>query len=85
MVKHDSLPANPPTQGPNRSVAGGYKRPANITQAAIKRTIKGALTAGFDITRIEIEGGKLVLYGKADDGDGLASPLNLWRRSNGSR
>lgn len=56
-------------------------RPASVRKADIERTVKGVLATGLNITRIEIEGGKLVIYtggGAAEEG-----PLEAWRRNNG--
>ena len=58
-------------------------RPAAIRKAEIVRTVKGVIATGLSITRIEVEGGKLVIY----TGDGEAqqeSPLVVWRRKNGA-
>jgi hypothetical protein len=57
-------------------------RPAAIRKSEIERTVKGVIATGLPITRIEVEGGKLVIY----TGDGAvhpASPLEAWRRKNG--
>lgn len=57
-------------------------RPAAIRKAEIERTVKGVIATGLNITRIEVEGGKLVIY----TNDGAAhqeSPLETWRRKNG--
>ena len=57
-------------------------RPATIRKAQIERTVKGVIATGLPITRIEVEGGKLVIY----TGDGAVpqeSPLEAWRRKNG--
>lgn len=57
-------------------------RPAVIRKAEIERTVKGVIATGLPITRIEVEGGKLVIH----TGDGAAyqeSPLEEWRRKNG--
>jgi hypothetical protein len=46
------------------------------------RTVKGVLATGLQIARIEVEGGKLVIY----TGEGAAhqeGPLEAWRRKNG--
>ena len=58
-------------------------RPAAIRKAEIVRTVKGVIATGLNITRIEVEGGKLVIY----TGDGEAqqeSPLEEWRRKRGA-
>ncbi len=57
-------------------------RPAAIRKSEIERTVKGVIATGLPITRIELEGGKLVIY----TGDGAThqeSPLEAWRRKNG--
>jgi hypothetical protein len=57
-------------------------RPAKITKPTIERMVKGVIATGLAISRIEVEGGKLVIY----TGDGAAhqeSPLEAWRRANG--
>ena len=57
-------------------------RPAAIRKSEIERTVKGVIATSLPITRIEVEGGKLVIY----TGDGAAhqeSPLEAWRRKNG--
>ena len=57
-------------------------RPAAVRKAEIERTVKGVIATGLTITRIEVEGGKLVIY----TNDGAAhqeSPLEAWRRKNG--
>ena len=58
------------------------KRPAPIRKAEIERTVKGVIATGLSITRIEVDGGKIVIYinkGAADQ----ESPLEEWRRKNG--
>ena len=55
-------------------------RTAAISKAEIERTVKGVIAAGLSITRIEREGGKLVIY--TDDGVAhQESPLETWRRN----
>lgn len=57
-------------------------RPAAIRKAEIERTVKGVIATGLAITRIEVEGGKLVIY--TNDGEAhQESPLEAWRRKNG--
>ena len=51
-----------------------------MSKAEVERTVKGVIAAGLSITRIEREGGKLVIY----TGAGVAhqeSPLETWRRN----
>ena len=55
------------------------RRPVAIRKAEIERTVKGVIAAGLSITRIETEGGKLVIHTNAA---GLQeSPLETWRRN----
>lgn len=57
-------------------------RPAPIRKAEIERAVKGVLATGLNITRIDVEGGKIVIH----TGDGEAreeTPLETWRRKNG--
>lgn len=57
-------------------------RPAPIRKAEIQRIVKGVIATGLSITRIDVEGGKLVIY----TNEGLPnqeSPLEEWRRKNG--
>ncbi|MCM5558073.1 hypothetical protein [Pleomorphomonas sp. JP5] len=58
-------------------------RPATIRQADIARTVKGVVAAGLSVSRVEVDGGKLVIY----TNEGVApqeSPLEAWRRQNAS-
>lgn len=58
------------------------KRLISLRKADIERATKGVIASGLSITRIEVEGGKLVIY----TNDGVAhqeSPLETWRRKNG--
>jgi hypothetical protein len=58
------------------------KRPTPIRKAEIERTVKGVIASGLPISRIEVEGGKIVIY----TNEGAAhqeSPLEEWRRKNG--
>ena len=57
-------------------------RPATIRQADIARTVKGVVAAGLSISRLEVEGGKLVIYTNEADAE-PESPLDQWRRKNG--
>jgi hypothetical protein len=57
-------------------------RPAPIRKAEIQRIVKGVIATGLSITRIDVEGGKIVIH----TGDGEAhqeSPLEAWRREHG--
>lgn len=56
-------------------------RPAIIRKADVERTVKGVLATGLVITRVEIEGGKLIIY--TGDREGQESPLDAWRRESG--
>jgi hypothetical protein len=57
-------------------------RPAPIRKAEIERAVKGVLATGLTITRIDVEGGKVVIY--TQDGEAQQdSPLEAWRREHG--
>lgn len=56
-------------------------RPATIRKAEIERTVKVVIATGLTISRIEVEGGKLVIYTSV--GGAQESPLEAWRRANG--
>jgi hypothetical protein len=78
---HDALVAWP-AERPMKATRLMQRRPPAIRKAEVERTVKGVLANGLQITRIEVEGGKLVIY----TGDGAAhqeSPLETWRRKNG--
>ncbi|MCR6670025.1 hypothetical protein [Devosia ginsengisoli] len=57
-------------------------RPATIRKTDIERTVKGVLASGLAISRVEVEGGRLVIY----TGDAVENetPLEAWRRANGA-
>lgn len=57
-------------------------RPAPIRKAEIERAVKGVLATGLSITRIDVEGGKIVIYTN-DGGEQQDSPLEAWRREHG--
>ncbi|MGB5903075.1 MAG: hypothetical protein WBH00_09475 [Xanthobacteraceae bacterium] len=57
-------------------------RPAPVRKAEIERTVKGVIATGLTITRIEVEGGKLVIY-TSEGAASQESPLEAWRRKNG--
>lgn len=57
-------------------------RPAPIRKTEIERAVKGVLATGLNITRIDVEGGKIVIY--TNEGEAhQESPLEAWRRENG--
>lgn len=56
-------------------------RPVAVRKADIERAVKGVLASGLTITRVEVEGGKLVVY--TGDKEAQEAPLEAWRRSNG--
>jgi len=59
-------------------------RPAAIRQAEIARAVRGVAAAGLNVVRVEIEGGKVVVY----TGEALTpeeSPLEAWRRRTGGQ
>ncbi|MCJ2084289.1 hypothetical protein [Methylobacterium sp. J-090] len=56
-----------------------------ITQAAIARAVKGAQAAGLKVGRVEIEGGKIVLYSSEDAPKDSASEFDAWRAKRDAR
>ncbi|MGY3610489.1 MULTISPECIES: hypothetical protein [unclassified Bradyrhizobium] len=58
-------------------------RSATIRKAEIERTVKGVIATGLSISRIEVEGGKLVIYTSDGGAHQEESPLEAWRRANG--
>lgn len=56
---------------------------AKVTKAEIERILKGVRAGGFVPGRIEIEGGKIVIYAPGAESNDNASPLDDWRRKNG--
>ncbi len=55
-------------------------RPATIRQADVKRLVKGALAGGFDIGKVEIEGGKIVMHGRQAMNITAETALDQWRQ-----
>jgi predicted metal-dependent RNase len=56
-------------------------RPAQIRKSEIQRIVKGVIATGLSITRIDVEGGKVVIY--TNEGEASKeSPLEAWRREN---
>lgn len=70
----------------SKAVEGSLMRRSRskITKAEVERILRGAMAVGFAPTRIEVEGGKLVLYGSEPSLEEPASALDLWRRKVGS-
>jgi hypothetical protein len=59
-------------------------RPAPIRQADIARAVRGVAAAGLTVVRVEVEGGKVVVYtGEAPTQE--VSPLDAWRRGAGGQ
>ena len=56
-----------------------------ITQAAIARAVKGAQAAGLKVGRVEIEGGKIVLYSGEDVRPEPGSDFDAWRAKRDAR
>jgi predicted metal-dependent RNase len=57
-------------------------RPAPIRKAEIQRIVNGVIASGLSITRIDVEGGKVVIH--TNEGEGYQeSPLEEWRRKHG--
>ena len=57
---------------------------AKITKTEVQRIIKAAIDSGFRPGRVEVEGGKIVLFGTDALTNADASPLDEWRRKNGA-
>lgn len=60
-------------------------RQPKATQAAIARAVKGAQAAGLKVGRVEIEGGKIVVYSSEDARPEPASELDAWRAKRNAR
>jgi len=56
-----------------------------ITQAAISRALKGWQAAGLKVGRVEIEGGKIVVYSSEDVRQEAASDFDAWRAKRDAR
>lgn len=59
-------------------------RAALIKEADVKRIIKGVMAAGFEIGRVEVEGGKLVIFGQSAGNLAHETPLEKWKREHGA-
>lgn len=53
-------------------------RPATVTETEIKRSVKGALAAGFTVGRIEVDHltGKVSIYPAGDSASGGENPCD---------
>ncbi len=60
------------------------QRTAQFRQADVKRAVAGALAGGFQISKVEIEGGKLAMYTKDGTPIESESALDTWSRKHGS-
>lgn len=59
-------------------------RPAPVRQADIARAVRGVVAGGLKVVRVEVEGGKVVVYtGEAASPED--SPLDAWRRGAGGQ
>lgn len=56
-------------------------RPTPPRKADIERTLKGVMASGLSVCRIEVEGGKMVIFTGEVSAD--EQPLDAWRRKNG--
>ncbi|MGX9984553.1 hypothetical protein [Methylobacterium fujisawaense] len=56
-----------------------------ITEAAIRRAVKGAQAAGVKVGRVEIEGAKIVVYSGAEAGTPPVSAYDDWRKKRDAR
>jgi hypothetical protein len=59
------------------------RTPAKFTQTQIERVLKAAIRGGFNPSRFEVEGGKIIVYAVGSESNDNASPLDQWRRKNG--
>jgi predicted metal-dependent RNase len=54
----------------------------SFRQHDVTRAVRATIATGLAVTRIEVEGGKIVIY--TNDGEAhQESPLAEWRRKNG--
>lgn len=60
-------------------------RRQTVTQAAIARAVKGAQSAGLKVGRVEIEGGRIVIYSGEDARQEPTSDLDAWRAKRDAR
>lgn len=60
-------------------------RRQTVTQAAISRAVKGAQAAGLKVGRVEVEGGKIVVYSSEDVRAEPASEFDTWRARRDAR
>lgn len=58
-------------------------RPASIRQTDVTRLVKGVLNAGFEIGKVEVEGAKVVIFGRDATAMEAETPLRKWRREDG--
>jgi hypothetical protein len=58
------------------------QRIPTVRKAEIERTLRGVIATGLPIVKVEVEGGKLVIYTRPDP-EASTSPLEAWRRENG--
>lgn len=56
------------------------RRPATVTQATIKRTVKAVRDAGVEVARVEVDkdGKIVVIAGKPGEHISNASDLDVW-------
>lgn len=59
------------------------KRKPLILQTDVTRLLKGIIASGFTPSRVEIEGGKITVYGIGQTPPEPATPLDRWRAANG--
>ena len=60
-------------------------RRQSCSQAAISRAVKGVQAAGLKVGRVEIEGGKIVVYSGEDVRQEPASEFDAWRAKRDAR
>jgi hypothetical protein len=56
------------------------RRPASVTQAAVKRTVKAVLDAGVGVVRVEVDkdGKIVVIAGRLGEHNTEANVLDVW-------
>jgi hypothetical protein len=56
-------------------------RPSSIRKVNVERAVNGVLATGLTISRVEFDGGKMVIF--TEEGEAPQNPLDAWRRKNG--
>lgn len=56
-----------------------------LTQAAIRRAVQGAQSAGIKVGRVEIQDGRIVIYSSAEADTSPVSEYDAWRAKRDAR